>query len=478
MRILLMLPYDISYSRETPDLGLGYLASCLEREGHHVQLCLKLKDLNSRQALSDIISNGKFDVVGIKVMSCSVMRVNATVEIIRDINPNTKIILGGPHVSGDPQSTFRLVPGSDYAFHGESEIGLVKLVRAFSKGILLDDIESAKIPNLVWRKGDKTVVNAMERVSDLDELPFPAWELMSPETFSNTPFGGHSRRFPIAPITLTRGCPNSCTFCEAGIINGHRIRARSIDNIMAEIMLLKTKFGVKEIQFFDSNCAHRNGPLRELCRRIISEKVDITWSAPNGIRIDSIDRELVDLMKRSGCFHLSVGIESGAPRILKKIRKCLPLDVVKEKISLFREVGIGVTGLFMIGFPGETAEEINQTISFALELPLTGCGLSIFCPLPGTDLCRELYGDRSLEVEMLQSLDFRSYKNNLTEVPYEDLRKIQMNTYRHFYFRPRVIRYFLKNLNSISKIRFVINNFFEYAFKKTWIKDGSASAAQ
>ncbi|MDD5680764.1 MAG: radical SAM protein [Candidatus Omnitrophica bacterium] len=465
MRILLMLPYDTSYKRDTPDLGLGYLAACLEREGHEVQICLKFMDLNSETALSDLISRGKFDVFGIKVMSCSIMSAKETIRLIRIIEPHAPIILGGPHVSGDPHSIFHLIPEASYAFHGESEVGLVKFINRLAHGGPISDSEFAGIPNLVWRKGPETMVNDMSRVEDLDTLPFPAWELMKPASFVNTPFGGHSRRFPIAPLIITRGCPNSCTFCEAGVINGHTVRSRSVESVIAEIKLLMNKFGVKEIQFFDSNCSDRRGPLRELCKRIISENLDISWSAPNGIRIDSIDAELVALMKKSGCFYVGVGIESGSPRILREIKKGLSLDLAREKIALLRKAGIGVTGYFMIGFPGETAEEIKQTISFAMKAPLTGATFSIFCPLPGTEIYKKLYKDQNLEIEIISSLDFITYKNNLSEITYSQLRKLQKQAISEFYLRPSLIVYFLRELNNIHKIRFVVNSFYEYAFK-------------
>lgn len=463
MRILLMLPYDRSYNRDMPDLGLGYLAACLQKDGHTVQLCIRPQKFASPSAFSDFIRRGRFEIFGIKVMSFSIIAVKETISLIRNINPNAIIILGGPHVSGDPYNIFRLIPEADYAFYGEAEIGLVEFVRRFSHSHMLDN-ELNEIPNLIWRKGPETVINERIFVDDLDMLSFPAWELMEPKTFPNIPFNGYSRRYPIAPMILTRGCPSRCTFCEAGIINGYKLRSRSVENIMQEIKLLTTRFGVNEIQFFDSNCADPRGPLREVCKRIISENIDITWCAPNGIRIDSIDKELVDLMKQSNCFQVNVGIESGSPRILKQIRKRISPDMVREKISLLRKAEIEVLGFFMIGFLGETATEIKQTISFAMELPLTGASFSILSPLPGTDIYKEVYKNRNMEIETLSSLDFIKYRNDMSEVPYDQLRKIQKNAYLHFHLRPRIIKYFLKNVNSVHKLLFLANRVYVNAF--------------
>ena len=258
-----------------------------------------------------------------------------TIDAVRQVNPKAIVVAGGPHVSADPASLFRLFPGLDYGLQGEAEHALPALVRALaSLSVGRGDLEP--IPGLVFRDGAETVVNQPELRNDLDAIPFPAWDLMDPNGFPGIPFNGYSRRFPIAPMILTRGCPHRCTFCGAASVNGHRIRSRSADNILEEIRLLTGRYGVRELQFYDSNCAHRTGPLREVLERIVRERIDVTWCAPNGIRLDSIDRDLAFLMKRSGCFQVNVGIESGSPRILKQIRKNLSLDTVKIRLHRAR----------------------------------------------------------------------------------------------------------------------------------------------
>lgn len=465
MRILLMLPYDPSFTREGPDLGLGYLAACLQRDGHTVQICLGPRKFASPSAFSDFVRQARFDLFGIKVMACSLMATRETIRLIRDVDPKATIILGGPHVSGAPHRIFDLLPEADYAFHGESEIGLVEFVNKFSSA-RIPDSELGKIPNLVWRKGSQTIVNDREFVIDLDTLPFPAWDLMKPNEFPQIPhFNGYVRKYPMAPIVLTRGCPNRCTYCGAELINGRRIRSRSVENVMEEIELLTTQFGVREIHLYDSNCAHPRAPLRQVCERIIANKIDIVWNAPNGIRLDSIDKDLAVLMRQSGCYQVSVGIESGSPRILEQIRKGLSLDTVRENVSILREAGIEVIGLFMLGFPGETAAEIKQTISLAMDLPLTAASFAILCPLPGTEIYAQVFGDRDLDIDVLNSLDFTSYKNNLSQVPANQLRRIQKKAYWRFHLRPHIIKYFLGNISNLQAIPYLISRIYVNALR-------------
>ncbi|MFH1085602.1 MAG: radical SAM protein, partial [Chloroflexota bacterium] len=349
---------------------------------------------------------------------------------------------------------FHLFPGADYGLCGEGELGLLALVRVLASSAL--EAESlACIPGLIWRDGDATRLNPSHYVDDLDTLPFPAWELMPPASFPGPPFNGYSRRHPIAPMILTRGCPHLCTFCGAATVNGRRLRTRSAENILAELRLLITRYGVREIQFYDSNCADRFGPLRAVLRQIIAEGIDITWSAPNGIRVDAVDAELVDLMRRSGCFQVNVGIESGSPRIQRQIRKNLSLDTVRRAVGLLRGAGIEVVGFFMLGFPGEMRADIRQTLALAMELPLTGASFSIYCPLPGTEDYATTFRAGRPDHAVLDSFDFVSYENNLSGVPAAELRAIQRRAYVQFHLRPMVLRAFLRNLNSMEKVRLI-----------------------
>jgi anaerobic magnesium-protoporphyrin IX monomethyl ester cyclase len=464
MRVLLTLPFDLSYNRDAPDLGLGYLAAALRERGHAVDMLLHPANLGSAAAFVDFVRKGQFDLYGIKVFSCQARATLATIDLIRQADPQAVIALGGPHVSADPVDVFALFPQADYGFQAEAEIGLCEFVNALSTSDLQTEA-LANIAGLIWKREGQTVVNAPRLCEELDALPFPAWDLMKPADFPGIPFNGYSRRQPIAPMMLTRGCPFKCTYCGASKVNGYRLRSRSPQNIMQELRLLTSQYGVREIHFYDSNCAHPRGPLREVLRQIITEGMDITWCAPNGIRLDSLDEELVSLMKRSGCFQVNVGIESGSERVLKSIKKGLSLDAVREGVPMLRRAGIEVVGLFMMGFMGETAEDIRQTIDLAMELPLTGASFNIYCPLPGTEDYAQLFGDQKPNLHVLESFDFVTYENDLSEVPARELRALQKRAYLRFHLRPRIWPYFIRNLSSLPKVRFIASKVYQNIFK-------------
>lgn len=457
MRALLTLPFDPQYNRDSPDLGLGYLAAVLREDGHDVELMLRPSQMRSEGAFVEWLRRRRFDLYGIKVFSCQARATQRTIALIREADPHATIVLGGAHPSADPHHLFHLFPEADYGLSGEGEVGLRELTRVLTGGTNRKERLSG-VPGLVWRDSDATRVNPPRYVEVLDTLPFPAWDLMPPVSFPHLPFNGYSRRHPIASMILTRGCPHRCTFCGAATVNGRRLRMRSADNIIDELRLLISRYGVREIQFYDSNCADRRGPLREVLRRIIAEGINITWCAPNGIRLDAVDEELVRLMAGSGCFQVNVGIESGSPRILKQIRKNLSLDMVRRSVALLRRGGIEVVGFFMFGFPGETREDIRQTLDLAMGLPLTGASFSIYCPLPGTDDYALTFREDRPHHDVLDSFDFVRYENHLSELSAQELRAIQRRAYLRFHLRPTVLRCFLRNLNSVEKVRFIMGH--------------------
>jgi radical SAM superfamily enzyme YgiQ (UPF0313 family) len=245
MNILLTLPFDTSYNQDAPDLGLGYLAEALRQEEHNVELLLRSYKYSSAAEFADYIKNSKFDVYCIKVLAPQIKSSIETINIIRSADPKAIIVLGGPHISGDPGRLFDFFENADYGIQGEAENSLVQLIRKLSsKQIQPEELKT--IPGLVWKYDSNVVINKGIFCDNLDTIHFPAWDLMKPKDFPGIPFNGYSRRFPIAPMLLTRGCPYRCTFCGAHTVNGYRIRSRSADNILEELQLLTRKYGVKE----------------------------------------------------------------------------------------------------------------------------------------------------------------------------------------------------------------------------------------
>ncbi|MFH0778918.1 MAG: radical SAM protein, partial [Candidatus Eisenbacteria bacterium] len=205
----------------------------------------------------------------------------------------------------------------------------------------------------------------------------------------DTPHGAMPRRRPVAPVLTSRGCPARCVFCASHRVHGRTFRGHSPERVLKEISHLVGRYGAREIQFEDDNLTYDRERALGIFRGIQHAGLDITWTAPNGLAVWRLDEELMVEMKRSGCYLVNLAIESGVGRVLKEvIHKPLNLEKVRQIVATLRRLDIGVSGFFVVGFPGETREEIKQTFRYVEELKLDNVNYSIAIPLPGTELYR------------------------------------------------------------------------------------------
>src|SRR4030042_4374366 len=384
MKVLLVNPYSVS-AHIHPPLGLGYLASAI-RPDHDVEILDCIKDKIGPHALIKAVERAKPDVVGIQCYSTDIFRIKFILQTLKSYS--VKTVLGGPHPSAVPRETMEFFGESlDYLFHGEAEVGFKRLLDKLG-GWSGEDYEA--IPGLAWRKSGKVIVNEKSLVEDIDSLGTPAWDLIKPHEYPESQHGAFFKKFPIAPIITTRGCPYSCTFCAGNLISGKRLRKRSVRSILSEIKMLYDKFGIREIHIVDDNFTMDRGFATEFLINLKKMNLDISWAVPNGVRIDALNDEMLDLMKETGLYLLSMGIESGSDRILRLMKKGTTVDKIRRSVAMIRKHKIDIAGFFIIGFPGATIEEIRKTIRFSLELDLLRANFFTYLPFPGTESYNEL----------------------------------------------------------------------------------------
>ncbi|MGC2423997.1 MAG: radical SAM protein [Nitrospirota bacterium] len=443
-----------------PPIGLGYLASSLRKHNHEVKIIDSVKDVLTQDELVSRILAEKPQILGFQTFSHDAASVKKTISLIKERDNSIIMLAGGPHPSGVLDEIFMDIGNLDFAFAGEAEISLPIFIDAIQNGNL--DSRLKEIPGLLWRDGERVVINEIELNPDLDSIPFPAWDLINPSTYPEAPQGVFFKRFPIAPLIVTRGCPYDCTFCAGKTVSGRRLRSRSVENVLQEIRVLTQDYGIKEIHILDDNFTLRREFVKEFCGRLLSEGFDITWNCPNGVRLDTLDEDVVGIMKESGCYTVSVGIESGSQRILDKMRKGLTLDKIKQQIGLLKKCGMTVNGFFIIGYPGETREEILETISFAKSLPLTRAIFYNYLPLPGTEAYKQLKESGGIE-----RLDWD--KVFQAEVPYsprgitkEELNALQHKAHLEFYLRWGVFVDLLKEIKSFKQLKYIIRRVAAY----------------
>lgn len=458
MKILLVAPYKKSYLglAKFPPIGLGYLATSLRRRGYDVKILDCLKENIDSDGYRNYIIKDKPDVVGVNSWSCAVKEVNEILKMTKEIDNGITTIVGGPHPSAIPNDAMDFFTDADYGFKGEAEIGLPMLMDKLGNK---KEIDIKQIPGLIWRKNGKWNVNEQIFYEDLDSFDYLSWDLIRPEEYSQPgtiTFGN------TAPIITTRGCPYLCTFCSPHLIAGHRLRLRSAENIMQEIKLLRDNYGIKRIAIMDENFTLNKNHAISLCNRIIKERLDMEFSLPNGVRLDTLDEELLGLMRKSGFVpNIAVGIESGSERILKMIKKHLGKETVKEKINLMRRFGFRPIGYFILGFPTESINEMYETLRFAKELKLYRAAFSPLLVLPGTEIYNQLKNNGGLPLDY----DFSSLSTDRiiyapASLTLKDFEKIRKHIVLRFNLQPRVIFDYIHDLNSFIFALFKFTSIF------------------
>ncbi|MFH0803750.1 MAG: radical SAM protein [Candidatus Tagabacteria bacterium] len=449
-----------------PPFSLGYLATAI-RKNHDVEILDGIKEKLMLGKLEKILREKRPDIIGIQVFTFHIILVRQYLNLVKSILPETKIILGGPHPSCAPDTIFDYFPGADYAFKGEAEIGLSELLDLLSKGNVSQDSLSL-VPGLIWRNSGRTIVNEQIFVENLDELGMPSWDLIRPNAYPLAPHGGFFRNYPIAPIIISRGCPFSCTYCAGHLITGKKIRFRSADNVIEEIKILYHQYGIREIHIEDDNFTFSRNLVMEFCRKLKENNLNISWTCPNGVRLDTLDKDLLLAMKDVGLYSISVGIESGSERILKDMKKNLTKETIKEKINLIKECGLDVSGFFIIGYPTETKNDIIETIDFAGSLDLKRAGFSLFKPFPGTEITRNLI--EKGELKGISDEDWARFV--LADAVYappgftrEEMKKLRRKALLRFYLRPKIAIKFIKEIRNLTHLKLIMKRIYNWLFK-------------
>lgn len=345
--------------------------------------------------VADRIRNVAPDLVGIGAsFSAQLHNALRMAELVREIAPEALIVMGGNHPTVRPDDCFRLSSAIDLACIGEGELTMLEIARALAAGDSTDAIAGT-----ACREGAAARMNPLRpRIADLDSLPLPAYHLIDLEDYFSLYAQGFTeriaRRYPgserAVSMVTSRGCPFNCVFCSIHLHMGRKWRSHSIDYVRRHIELLESRYGVRHLHFEDDNLSADPRRFKEILFLLRDSQQRFSWDTPNGVRVDTLSRELVELCKASGCDYLIFGVESGNTRVLHEvIDKKLDLEDVKTAARWCREVGLDAMAFYVIGFPGERLDEMQDTARFALTLMRDYDvlpNLFVATPLPGTRL--------------------------------------------------------------------------------------------
>ncbi|HJP17795.1 MAG TPA: radical SAM protein [Nitrospinota bacterium] len=454
MKIILTKIYNLS-DHIQPPLGLGYLANSV-RPKHDVVILDSIKENIKRDDFFSYLKDTSPDMVGFQVYTYDIPLLKEYLKIAKKANKIT--IVGGPHPSAAPHETMTLFQEDlDFGFAGEAEIGFP---------LLLERLESSNqgfsdIPGLIWKEGSNIIINSPSYNQNIDQFSV-AWDLIRPDEYPEAQHGAFFERFPIAPIIATRGCPFLCTFCAAHFVVGRKVRKRSIENIFEEINFLYEKYHIREFHLVDDNFTLNKKFVKNFCKKLLESNLDISWATPNGVRLDTLDKECLEIMKESGLYLISVGIESGSDRVLKMTKKELTVKKILNGVSVIKESGIDIAGFFMFGYPGETIEEMKKTIELSLKLPLIRANYFTFLPLPGTEIFNDMKKNNELDKVDWGHFYFMNAVYSSNGITRKHLKKIQRQAFLKFYSRPGIIWKNLIKIKNYRHFKFLLKRFYHW----------------
>lgn len=387
----------------TPPLGVAYIASYLLHYGHKVNIIDALGEdpaqINSFKkgaflrglSFGQIVENidKKTKLIGISnLFSFAYPAVEDLISIIKKVFPEIQIILGGPHPSALFSSILEENENVDYVAIGEGEQTTLELIRALSNDLPLENLSGLAIRD---KNGNVVRLTPAKRITALDseKIPYPARHLLPMEKYIDTQESHGATNGRWVSMLSSRGCPYGCTFCAS---RKTRWVSRNANDVVNEIEHCIKEWDIQEFHFEDDNMTMDKDRMIEICDEIIRRKLKIRWQTPNGIRASRTNADMLKKMKESGCVHITLAPESGSNRVLEKIIKKgsdFDLEHLMQCGKDAHKAGLKVAAYFVLGLPGETQEDIEETIQFSKELAKVGVdevAFGLFIPLPGTPL--------------------------------------------------------------------------------------------
>jgi len=413
-----------------PPLGILSLATYLNRKTEHrAELIDCVAEEIGHEALLARVAVSRPDVVGISSTTFTLIDTLKAAEGVKRLLPKIHICVGGPHTRIYPRETI-VREHVDSVVIGEGEFALAELCERLSRGASPEGM-----PGVLYKGPDGAILgdDTLLHIKDLDALPFPDRSLIRNELYWSVI--GETR--PSTTLMTSRGCPYRCTYC----LHDRTYRCRSVPHVIDEIRNC-LDLGIREILFFDESFAANRAHAKRLCEAIVAEKLRFIWHVR--IRLNNIDDELIEGLRRAGCRRLQLGIESGSQEILDRVSKDINLADIDPVFRKMKRAGFALFVDFMIGLPGEREEQVRSSIDLAKRLPADFAQFSIFIPLPHTEIYEEGLRNGTICNDYWQAFARNPVSGFVPPFWHEYFTTPQLlhwyrTAIREFYFRPRYI---------------------------------------
>lgn len=419
-----------------PPMGIVFLAAVVREGGYSVKLFDANVEKNALCRLQEILKEYAPDVVGISFTSFLAESAHAVAQIVKEQNSGITVVAGGYHPTVMPEEVIRDT-NFDFVVRGEAEITFMDWLKTYE-----GDKRYQQVKGLVFRDNDKNL-DTGERplISDLDSLPFPAYDLLHLRNYSSLV----STRTPYVTFIRSRGCPFRCIFCGVQKMFGRKYRCQSPEKTVSEIDRLVKEFKVKEILFKDSDFLINKENVLRLCDILRGRKYDLIWSC--NARVDMVDERILEQMQKAGCRLITYGVESGDESILERLKKDITIAQITQAIRLTKQVGIQCEMNMILGGPGETRESVVRTVEFVKELNPDYAFFGYLAAFPGSELYDDALRHNWFIDGKPNSFGSDQLKVNATEMSNADLSKAVKDAMKSFYFRKEYIVNKLKHLS-------------------------------
>ncbi|MFQ5963085.1 MAG: B12-binding domain-containing radical SAM protein [Candidatus Scalinduaceae bacterium] len=436
-KVLLIIPNDHdTYQTKVrvamysvPPVNMATISTPLIKAGHHVEILNLNLMKNNLNTVRDRVSNLLPDYVGVTFKTPCFYDAVEIGKIVKENNPGTILICGGPHTSSFPEDTLLDSP-FDIAVVGEGDFTLEEIVSGKPceeiKGICFKDEDGRIIMN-----------ERRKQIKDLDNLPLPSWHLYNLRDYKSPRVV--CKKNPVGIMETSRGCVYSCIYCNKSVF-GNNFRVKSPERVVDEMEFM-LQSGFREIWIADDMFSTNINRAKSICDLIIKRELKFPWALFNGIRVDFVDEELCYKMKKSGCYYVSVGVESGNQKVLDSTDKRITLEQVREAFRHLRKAHIMIQAYFMFGLPQDTEASMQDTIDFAKELLPDIPKAAITVPLPATPLYEGLHRKGRIKTN-----DWRAYNQQTTKelfvhpnLSWEIICEYNRRFYKELYLNPKYI---------------------------------------
>ncbi|MBI4230408.1 MAG: radical SAM protein [Planctomycetes bacterium] len=412
-----------------PCMPLAVLAGELRHHGHDVRILdLAVGRTSPTNLLRETLSSYRPGCVGVTSTTPIFHEAAAIAGTAREmLGEQVLLVAGGPHPQAVPEDCLENSV-FDAIVLGEGEETLRELV---------EGRPYPEVQGICYREnGGFRRTRARPMQKDLDSFAMPAIDLFERDYYVCSRI--ISRQNPVAPIEMTRGCPFGCTFCNRART---KFRVKSVERTLDELRGLR-RLGFREFHIIDDQFTSNMKHAKAVCEAMIRADLGMTWNLRTGLRVDTVDDEFMSLARRSGCYQMGCGFESGHQEGLDAVGKGIELEQSRRAVEMARRHGIEIVGFFMIGMPGETLEGMEATIAFAQSIRPTYAKCTIVVPFPGTALYAQYEREGRIKTRDWSRYNFHS-PGEIYDHPHlswKVLRRAYNRFHRRFYFRPTYIR--------------------------------------